>query len=69
VAANAGKADFAGVANTVTSSLQAAAVESVPDHVDNVASDGRDTVATSLASTKIDLKFDREWYVDSVVNR
>jgi len=68
VGANTGKADFAGVANTVTSSLKAA-VESVPAHVHNITSGGRDTMATSLASTKIDSKFDREWYVDSVVNR
>lgn len=68
VAPNTGKADFVGVANTVTSKLEAA-IESVPAHVHNVTSGGRDAVATSLAPTKIDSKFDREWYVDSVVNR
>ena len=65
---NPGKAAFAGVANTITSSLQAA-VESVPAHAHNITNDGQHAIATSLASTKIDSKFDREWYVDSVVKR
>ncbi len=68
IATDAGKADFASVANTVTSRLQAVA-EAVPAHVQKVIGIGRDTMATPLASTKIDSKFDREWYVDSVVNR
>ena len=64
----AGQTDFASVANAVTPSVHSA-VESVPAHVPNVTSGSQDIVATSLAPTKINSGFDREWYVDSVVNR
>lgn len=67
-AAGKAQAAFAAVSNTVTSSLQAT-VETAQTHLHDSKSDGRETTATASKTTKIDSKFDREWYVDSVVNR
>jgi hypothetical protein len=67
-AANTVQESLQGVANTVASTFQAG-VELVTENAQKVLSNGQGTTTTSSAPVKIDPTFDREWYVDSVVNR